>query len=111
MKNYIESGDTLTLPAAAAAYTAGAPALVGNGLLGVPANTTAIGDDAVLRLRGVFAIAKAASVTPAAGDKAYWDDTNKVVTNITTGNTLCGRFWNAPLAGDATVNVRISPVN
>ena len=71
--------------------------------------TTAIGDDATFRVIGVFAINKAASVTPAAGDIAYWDDTNKVVTNVSSGNTKCGRFWNAPLAGDATVNVKLTP--
>ena len=108
MKTFYANGETVTLPAAAAAYTVDVPALIGNGLFGVPMNTTAIGADATFRVIGVFSINKATSVTPAVGDKAYWDDTNKVVTTTSSGNTLVGRFWNAPAAGDVTVLVKLT---
>lgn len=39
---------------------------------------------------GVFDLTKASSLAWSAGDKVYWDDTNKVATKTATVNTLIG---------------------
>lgn len=44
-----------------------------------------------------------AAVALSPGDALYWDDTNKVMTNVTTGNTLCGHAVEAAASGDAEV--------
>ncbi|HET6805318.1 MAG TPA: DUF2190 family protein [Frateuria sp.] len=46
-----------------------------------------------------------AAVAWAALDKLYWDDTNKVVTNVATANTLIGYALEASAAGDATTGL------
>lgn len=49
-----------------------------------------------------------AAVAVAAFDPAYWDDTNKVFTNVATGNTKCGMFRVAAASGD-TGEIDLSP--
>ena len=41
------------------------------------------------------------------GAKAYWDDTAKKVTPVSTSNTLVGVFMAAKLTTDAVARVRI----
>lgn len=46
-----------------------------------------------------------AAVAWSALDKLYWDNTNKVVTNVATSNTLIGYALEAALSGDATTGL------
>jgi predicted RecA/RadA family phage recombinase len=89
-----------------AAVAAGDELLV-NGSLVVAINDAAANAENVYAYRGRFSIAKAA-VAVAAFEAAYWDDTNKVVTNVATGNTRCGIFVEAAAAGDAEAVVNIN---
>lgn len=52
----------------------------------------------------ISGVAKAA-VAWSALDKLYWDNTNKVVTNVATSNTLIGYALEAVLSGDATTGL------
>jgi predicted RecA/RadA family phage recombinase len=106
MRNYIQKGDTLQVTAPAA-VTGGAGVLVGTALFGVAQQTAASGALVELLIEGVVDHAKAA-VAIAAGDKAYWDNAAKLVTNVASGNTLIGVFVRAQLSGDATARVRLS---
>lgn len=106
MKTFIQKGDTLQITAPAA-VTGGVGVLVGTALFGVAQQTAASGALVEVLIEGVVDHAKAA-VAIAAGDKAYWDNTNKVVTNVASGNTLIGVFIRANIAGDAQGRVRLS---
>lgn len=108
MKNYIQSGESLTLTAGGT-LTSGQGLLVGT-IFGVVAEAAVSGQLYTLVFQGVFDLPKAASVTPAVGAKVYWDDTNKNVTTTASGNTLIGVAAVAALAGDATVRVRLDGV-
>lgn len=89
MKNYVNSGDTITV-AAPYAVTSGGGALVGT-LFGVALTTAASAATVELQTRGVFDLAKAASQAWTVGAAIYWDDTNKVCTTTSSGNTLIGK--------------------
>lgn len=113
MKNYIQSGDVLTL---AAPYNrlSGEGALVG-GIFGVAAYTvlsTAYGE---FQTEGVFDLAKDTS-TFADGDTVYWDNSAKVATSVTSNTIIGGAVLINPdgtsalggSSGDATVRVRLN---
>lgn len=48
-----------------------------------------------------------ASTGGAQGANAYWDNTNKKVTAVSTSNTLLGYFWATCADGDATAQVKL----
>jgi predicted RecA/RadA family phage recombinase len=86
MKNYIQKGDVISV-AAPYDVAAGACAQIG-GLFGV-AITAALSGAAVELLReGVFTLAKTSAQAWAIGDKLYWDNSNKVVSNVPGGGRL-----------------------
>ena len=61
-------------------------------------------------LVGVFDLKKVASQAWAAGDKVYWDNTNKEATKTATANTLIGVATEAVAggAGDVIGRVRLN---
>ena len=88
MKNYVQPGHTVPLPAPYA-VASGDGLLVG-AIFGVATANAAIGDAVEATLVGVFDLKKVASQAWAAGDKVYWDNTAKEVTKTATANTLIG---------------------
>jgi predicted RecA/RadA family phage recombinase len=83
MKNYTQKGDVISV-AAPYDVAAGACAQIG-GLFGV-AITTALSGAAVELLReGVFTLAKTSAQAWGIGDRIYWDNSNKVCTNVPGG--------------------------
>jgi len=88
MKNYIQPGKTITLPAPYA-VSSGDGLLVG-AIFGVASANSAIGETVEASLVGVFDLKKAASQAWAVGDKIYWDNTAKEATKTATGNTAIG---------------------
>lgn len=107
MRNYVQPGDTVTFTAPAGGLASGAGALIG-ALFGVAAADAAAGTDVELVTRGVFDLPKAAGIDFAAGDKAYWDNTAKAVTDDDEGNTLIGVAVRATAIPAATVRVRLN---
>ncbi len=107
MKNFIATGETLTLNAPAAGVTAGQPQLIG-GLLVVPLQDAILGDVFTALYRGVFRLNKTAANTPAQLAKAYWDNTTSEVTTTATGNKLAGVFMQAGIAGQSEIEVLLS---
>lgn len=106
MKNYVSKGDTITFTANAA-HSSGDGVLLGS-LFGFATGDIANGAEGVLQLTGVFTHAKTASQAWSAGDKVYWDDTNKVLTKTASGNTLIGVATAAVAGGDTTGTVRLN---
>lgn len=95
--NFISDGETLTL-AAPYAVASGAGALVG-AIFGVALATYASGATGVFAATGVWTLTKAGSQAWTVGQKVYWDDTNKVATNVATSNTFIGHAVEAVGSG------------
>ena len=106
MKNYVQSGDTITFTAADATAS-GAGVLLGS-LFGVSAATYGAGAEGEMKTSGVFDLTADPAATATVGAKAYWDDTNKRVTATASGNTLIGCFLLAKVATTPTARVRLN---
>lgn len=104
MLNGIGSGDSVNL-VAGGSLTSGQGLLVGS-LFGIVAADAVSGDVYALHVKGIFELPLAA-VSPTVGAKAYWDNTNAVVTTVSTSNTLIGTFVQAQTSGDPTALVRL----
>lgn len=107
MKNYVQSGDTITVAAAPYALVPGAGCLVGF-LFGIAKGAAASGATVVLEIEGVYDVTKKAGDTFAVGDKVYWDDTNKYLTSTPTGNKWVGVAVKAAAGADATVRSNLN---
>ena len=88
MKNYVQSGDVITVPAAAD-VASGQGHLVGS-LFGIAQAAALSGADVPLVTQGIFEHAKTSAQAWTVGAKLYWDDTAKVFTTTASGNTLVG---------------------
>ncbi len=108
MKNYVQPGNTITLTVPYA-VASGDGLLVGS-IFGIAAGAAASGEPVETALVGVFDLKKVASQAWAAGDKVYWDNTNKEATKTATGNTLIGVATEAVAggAGDVIGRVRLN---
>lgn len=109
MNNYIQPGDTLPVT-----NTTGATVASGGGILvgaKVAIATVAIANNASgeCLFRGVVSHAKntGAGTGGAQGANAYWDNTAKKFTAVSTSNTLAGYFAKVCADGDATCEVKL----
>jgi predicted RecA/RadA family phage recombinase len=98
MKNYVQPGGTLTLTAPYA-VASGDGLLVG-AIFGVASGDALNGQPVEAVLVGVFDLKKVGAQAWNAGDKIYWDNTNKQATKTATDNTLIGVAIEA-VGGDA----------
>ena len=105
MKNYVHPGNTITLTAPYA-VTSGDGLLVG-AIFGVAAGHAANAETIEASLVGVFDLKKVASQAWSAGDKIYWDNTNKEASKTATGNVLIGVATEAVAGGAADVIGRV----
>lgn len=105
MKNYVQRGDTLTMPAPRDLLS-GEGAVVGS-IFGVANGDADLGEPVDLDTVGVFTLPKVAALAIDAGDLVYWDDVAHVVTATDT-DLLIGVA--AELTGNPSpsVNVRLN---
>lgn len=106
MRNHVQPGNTLTLPAPADVLS-GAGVVVGN-IFGVANGDALSGEPVDLDVVGVFNLPKVSALAIAIGDKVYWDNTNKLVNKTSSGNTAIGVATSAAANPSATVDVRLS---
>jgi predicted RecA/RadA family phage recombinase len=106
MKNYLQLGDNLTLPAPRA-VASGAGALIGS-IFGVASADAASGEDVSFVRVGVFTLPKAIGTAWTAGQKLYWDNTNFNVTTNASGTTLIGAAAAAAASGDTSGSVLLT---
>lgn len=106
MKNFVQNGDNLTLPAPADTVS-GSGVLVGS-IFGVAAGTALSGTNVDLATKGVFTLPKVSALAIAIGDKVYWDNTAKLVNKTASGNTLIGVAVSAAVNPSGTVDVRLN---
>lgn len=109
MRNYIQPGDIITVPAPYA-LASSAGCLVGS-LFGISSGIAAQGDPAEIKTTGVFRLNADAPAAAALGAKAYWDDAAKQVTATAGGNKLIGVFTFEKMAGTAFAEVRLNGVS
>ena len=107
MKNYVQAGVNLTMPAPADVLS-GSVVTVGS-ITGIAAETALMGSDVDVVTEGVFSLPKVSALALTIGQKIYWDATNKLVTATASGNTLLGVAVSAALNPSATVNVKLGP--
>ncbi len=86
MKNHIQKGDVITVPAPAGGTVSGEGVTVGN-IFGIAAYATAVGDPLKLATTGVYKLPKATAAVLTVGARVAWDNTAK---NINLPGT--GRF-------------------
>lgn len=106
MKNYVQKGENLTL---AAPYDVTSGGGVKTGLIfGVAAGDALSGADVDLVTVGVFDLPKVSTDTFAVGAAVYWDNTAKLMTSTTSGNTKVGVAITAAGNPSGSVNVRLN---
>ncbi len=108
MKNYIQPGNTLSL-APGAAVSSGVGYLFGATLFGVAAEDVASGSVGAFQMTGVVEIAKTSALAITAGDRLFWDATNKVVNKTTTSQVCVGRAIADAANPSATVLMLLGP--
>ncbi len=105
MKNYLQPGDTITIPAPAS-FASGDVVIIG-GLVGIAAGDAAAAAPLDVVTRGIFSLPKAAAADFTLGATVYFDATNKVATATATGNARIGLAVAAAAANTAAVEVRL----
>ena len=107
MKNHVQRGDTLTIPAPAAVLSGGV--VVAGAIVGVANGDAASGAPVDVDVTGVFNLPKVSALAIAAGDVVYWDATAGLVTKTASGNSKMGYASEAAANPSASVNVRLVP--
>lgn len=105
MKNYVQNGETIVVPAPSDTVS-GAFVVVG-ALRGVAVTDALSGADCPIVTEGVFTLPKATGAI-SVGDKLYWDSGAGKLTKTSAGNVLVGVCVTAALSGDANVAAYIS---
>lgn len=107
MKNQVQKGVNLTLPAPADVLS-GELVVVG-AIFGVAAGDALSGELVDLVTGEVFDLPKVATQVIGFGDKLYFDSATKLVTKTASGNTYIGVAVSAAANLSAAVNVRLNP--
>jgi predicted RecA/RadA family phage recombinase len=110
MKNYISSGATLSI-VAAATLASGAGVLQGS-IFGVATGDIANGAEGTINLTGVYELPKVGSQAWTVGALVYWDVSEAHCTTVSTDNVLIGVAAAAVAsgAGDVLGQVRLNGV-
>lgn len=104
--NYVSDGSRIEMAVPyASGVTAGQGMLVGTFLFGVAQSAGAQNAVVAASITGVYDLAKEPSLVVAAGDKIWWDNTNRRCTKTNTGNVPIGIAVQAELAATTTVRV------
>jgi predicted RecA/RadA family phage recombinase len=107
--NFIQPGDSLDIPAPSGGVVSGTPYLIG-GLFCVALSTAAVGIVSAFSTKGVWNLPKATGQAWTAGQRIYWDDTNKVCTTVATVGQLIGVSTGVAASGAAAAAVRLNGV-
>lgn len=111
MKNLVMNGCDLDVTTPSGGMVSGTAYLIGSAF-GVAKLTTAEGEPNVLVTEGVFDLPKEGAGSGqvlAFGTLSYWDNTNKRLTNTSSGNTKVGYAVAAALTGATLGRYRLVP--
>lgn len=109
MKNYLQKGESLTITNSTGSTLASGTAVLVGGKVAVVMADIANGAQGSALFVGVVSYAKntGASTGGAQGANAYWDNTAKKFTAVSTSNTLAGYFAATCADGDTTCQVKL----
>jgi len=107
MKNYVQPGEYVDLPAPAA-VSSGDGLLVGM-LFAVASKQAALNEVISCLTRGVCTLAKTTGQAWAIGDAIYWDNTGKKTIKTATANKFIGYATAVAASGDTVGEVYIWP--
>lgn len=111
MKNYIQAGDNVTVPAPSGGTVSGGLYKVG-AIVGVAATTEVAGDPVDLKTRGVFDLKKTSAQAWAVGDPVFMNTTTRDLTNVSaTGLVLVGVATEIAANPSATGACRLNGVS
>ena len=88
MKNFVQDGDTLSIPAPAGGVNGGGVVIVGS-IVSVAVHDADENDPVEIKTSGVFSLPKTASQVWAVGTKIYWTP-GGIATTTASGNPLIG---------------------
>lgn len=106
MKNFVQPGDTITVPAPVGGTVTGKICIIGS-LIGVASVTAEAGVDVALATEGVFEYAKTSALAIAVGDKVYYEAAGNLLNKTDVGNTLVGIAVEAAANPSATVKFKL----
>ncbi len=106
MKNYIQPGDSITVPAPADVKS-GDLVVVGD-LFGVAQFSAASGDPVEISTKGVFGLPKVSAQAWSVGAKVYYVAADKNISTTATGNTFIGHATEAAANPSDVGAVRLS---
>lgn len=106
MRNYIQPGDTLTIPAAEAVLSGGV--VIAGEIIGIAAGSGSAGDLIDVATVGVFDVPKVAADAIALGDAVFFDLETELATSTAGDNPKLGVATEAAPADSATVRFRLS---
>lgn len=106
MKNFIQAGSNLTIPAPAIVASGGV--VVAGSIIGIAAGSATVGQSVDVVVTGVFRLPKVAADAITLGALVHWDAAAELATTTATGNTKIGVAVEAAAASTATVAVRLS---
>lgn len=106
MRNFVQPGKTITIPAPAAVASGGV--VIAGDIKGIAAGAADSGAPVDVETAGVFDLPKIAANDFTLGAKVYWDATAELCTTTSSANTLIGVAVAAAGASTATVRVRLS---
>lgn len=101
MKNFIQKGETIEVPAPYDVASGGGVKV--GALFGVATTDASTGEPVEISRRGAFYLKKKAATSISLGAKIYWDNTAFEVTPTSTGNLLIGAAIFAAGSADGTV--------
>lgn len=105
MRNYVQKGENLTIPAPIA--VASGDVLVVGDLHGIVAGDAAEDEPCDLVTVGVFALPKVGADSFDVGDPVYFDSATKLVTSTATSNTKIGVAVKIAVSASATVETKL----
>ena len=109
MKNHIQKGDIITVPAPAGGIASGEGTIIGN-TFGIAAYAAAVGEPVELATVGVYQLPKATAAVLTVGARVAWDNTAKNINVPGTGRFTVGIATEAAGNGITSVAVRLDGV-
>jgi predicted RecA/RadA family phage recombinase len=109
MKNAVQDGRVITVPAPAGGAASGSAIIAGN-LFGVAAYAAAEGEPLEIVTQGVFRLPKAGPAVLTPGVRVSWDAVAKLINVPASGRVPIGVATEAAGNGTTTVTVRLDGV-
>lgn len=100
MKNFIQPGDVVTIPAPA--DVASGSGVLAGALFGIASTDAISGQDLAIAVTGVFTMPKVSAQAWTVGALIYWIAADRTCTTAPSGNTLIGKAVAAAANPSAT---------